>query len=1791
VGNQFEAEFVAKDNISPIVKQITQNIEKLIQQQNKLIATNEKLNNSALGEKLSEVNKLLAQQRSELEKIRASAEGPIETYSKLSKALQGGFKGIQKLTAKDIVGESPEAINQLKARLKEVGVTLTDFRRKGGGSLVTDEAIARAKENNKAAAIAALQAKNFESILDSINSKRKELGKKPLELVDVKNAGLKQAFAEVKALEEEIRKISLTKVFQVVSEKLNTETAALNKKREAIDIAIANARNTEGMVLGGKGGLGSAVNLNQGQLAINQLDKLNKKMAEGASISGFENVVYFNSLRRGSIQAVADVERLQRELKKLQTSLNFSRNNGDTEAEKKISEQIKSTISLIEVNRKAAVKLASSYQDAYNVANKMLVKPSASLQKFGYAPITINDLFPTQEQEKLKSLKARISGLTEESIRFGAVKDSLNSFLKNGSKLPEVTQSIVDMTDRLPRLRYALYDVSNSFAVFGAAAVGIPALIAKIGISFDRDFANVIRTATDPGDNVDKLKKSFISLAQTIPVSFQELSSIGTLAGQLNIPLSNIANFTKTVSMFAATTDVSANEAATAFGRLDQLINGVNGQYDRLGSAILAVGVNSVATESQIVRIAQQIASIANLAKFSADQVIGLSGALASVGTTPELSRGLFTRLFTELNGAVTGANGNLQSFASLAGQTAEEFKKNWATEGNSAWQIVKVLQGLNAQGPQAEQTLRSLNIASVRDIPTVLKLAQGYQEVTRQLLISQSAYLAGTELQRQYNIITSTVSEKLNLLVNNFQVLAATISESTTFFGPLIDVAIGFVKILQKIADNPVAATIFGIAGAVAALIGVISLIASAFIRFSGNIAGSLTALIELRTVLANTKLAIDNAAASFRDLAGAQTYAAGASDIFVSALQAVDGSQLLSNGEKLPQNIKAVGDESKNAVPKIKGTASGFKALGVSLGLATAETNIFKYALRGLLVSSGIGIALTGISFLFDAIGEASKSAAQKASDFFGGLDLSDSIKSDTQAWLENSAANKNADDTYSTFLTKVKTSAPIMNELERSIFSSSDAMNQLAASTTNANGQIEQYAAVGKNTAKAISEAFVKKLREEGKNNPLNQLFDDKTAWEAFKNSGVTAAKAIELTLSQGKDAAIKYINNGLDPLISKTGTYATEVSKMGTAYMQTSDAIMQSNGYQELATKGYDASSYRMEQAKQSLIQLVEQTYNLTEEQKKQMELEQVLAVVQEDLKTATEKTTDALNAYKSSISDAFNLLNSSSSATTDFAKLAKGISESGFSLNSMTESGVTSLKNLQDSLATTMGVVTQMGGTASEGVAILIRQLVNQGIGSANQLVDYFSRLDIPDVSISIVQSLVSGQTKFSESAQKVSDGYDGISASANAAASSSENVANKLQSVTDYASTLSSVFSRTFEIRFSSQTSFDKITKAFVDLKKSVKDANKQIEDINTTISALNADITKLTADKSLQEYFLRIANSFGDSIRAQQISADIAKIDAEILAKRSDLTSQTENLTEAQGLASKTLVGNSEAAINNREKILTLVSAYQDHIQTLAKSGSSQEELAAKTQQLEQDFYAQAEQLGYSREEVDKYGIAFKDMSTAITNVPRNIDIEVNLFTDPAKAALDELVRKTAESTNSMTKSFVDWGDVSQLVLSKTQQQLWQQERDILLGQTKNPAYMKTMSSDQRLALQERLYDLNSKLGYEFASGGYTGAGGKYDVAGIVHKGEYVVPREQVNQATKVPYFMSQQPRFFQGNSAQSSAPQTMVVELSPYDRRLLAQAGNVQLAIDGKVVAGATNNVNNVYAQRGAN
>lgn len=323
-----------------------------------------------------------------------------------------------------------------------------------------------------------------------------------------------------------------------------------------------------------------------------------------------------------------------------------------------------------------------------------------------------------------------------------------------------------------------------------------------------------------------------------------------------------------------------------------------------------------------------------------------------------------------------------------------------------------------------------------------------------------------------------------------------------------------------------------------------------------------------------------------------------------------------------------------------------------------------------------------------------------------------------------------------------------------------------------------------------------------------------------------------------------------------------------------------------------------------------------------------------------------------------------------------------------------------------------------------------------------------------------------------------------------------------LRTLADYAGDLSGVISRAFEIRYNPGATLDAIATSFQSIRDAADDAAKNIR-------TLKADIQGLESDLNIQQRFLNIALEYRDYDRAQAIQANIAKLQA-------DLADKAAELSKEQDTNSKTLEGNSRAAVANRTTVRDLVSQYQAHINALASSGLSQEELARQTEVLRQDFINQATQLGFNRNELALYEQGFRDVTVAIAGVPRNIDIAVNA--DPAIQALNEFAARAQAQMgglgNSLGQSLgAGMGSGFNSELSK------------ILAEAATGLTSAATSSLRILDPRYRANGGGSGTRNGFANGGYTGAGGKYEPAGIVHRGEYVVPKHQVNQRTGLPY------------------------------------------------------------------
>ena len=278
------------------------------------------------------------------------------------------------------------------------------------------------------------------------------------------------------------------------------------------------------------------------------------------------------------------------------------------------------------------------------------------------------------------------------------------------------------------------------------------------------------------------------------------------------------------------------------------------------------------------------------------------------------------------------------------------------------------------------------------------------------------------------------------------------------------------------------------------------------------------------------------------------------------------------------------------------------------------------------------------------------------------------------------------------------------------------------------------------------------------------------------------------------------------------------------------------------------------------------------------------------------------------------------------------------------------------------------------GLLAVGLGFLGEKLLSSGGAASDAAISM-------DQYNGMTQAMKSQNDAASESAKNLANGIGGSGGGGGApsVADAAKEATEEIRTLVDYAQDLAGVFSRSYELRFSSQSAMDTVTLKWIEL--------------NEQIAEYERKVRSLTADRSLKAYWLSVAELYNDQLRAGQLREEIAKID--------------DDLAEANAGASRELVGNSRAAIENRQTMAGLVDGYEDYIVALAKSGASQEFIQQEIKRLNSEFVSQATQLGYNTSEIQGYSAAFDDFNKIVASVPR--DITIAFTGDPAMDALNE--------------------------------------------------------------------------------------------------------------------------------------------------------------------------------------
>ena len=412
-----------------------------------------------------------------------------------------------------------------------------------------------------------------------------------------------------------------------------------------------------------------------------------------------------------------------------------------------------------------------------------------------------------------------------------------------------------------------------------------------------------------------------------------------------------------------------------------------------------------------------------------------------------------------------------------------------------------------------------------------------------------------------------------------------------------------------------------------------------------------------------------------------------------------------------------------------------------------------------------------------------------------------------------------------------------------------------------------------------------------------------------------------------------------------------------------------------------------------------------------------------------------------------------------------------------------------------------------------------------------------------------------------------------------------------VKTLTQWSGEVAQIISSALEIRSQKTTALDNITKAWSDLRKKADDAKKAVKKAQDQINMLKAN-------RSTLEYQLNIAIKYGDSKRATEIQA---KLDE----NTTSLTDANDQLAEAQKNASTELKGNSDAAIENRATLRSLVNSYVPYIQALENStvknetfAEKQDRVAKKVQSLKKEFESQALALGYAQKDLATYLGDFDPMGNVVEGMKNTVTVKV----DGLPAALRALKEFASSANTELGKIKLDDKAKDAALIKGYDDQI-----SVLKYQAQAVNENKALSAAGRASslsiIGNTIRDLVNKMATlkakTYATGGYVGGAGtgtSDSIPARLSNGEFVMSAKSVSNYG-VDFMNSLNQSRVMYAPAQPSGAQvgggSSVVYLSPDDRALLRAAIDrpVNLYADSTKLAQSVNNGNKVLAQRGSN
>ena len=471
----------------------------------------------------------------------------------------------------------------------------------------------------------------------------------------------------------------------------------------------------------------------------------------------------------------SNVGRLKTYLKGVDNSLKAMENNFKG-AGKNVS-NLKGLLSQTGSALSSYQKVLSSQSERYNQLKASIGDVSTATaeqkQKLVEASASM-----TATAAKVAELQNRYDQLAK-SMRQAYIDDS--AFTKFGKSAQEVGEKFSKVGKEISGFGSALTRGVTAPIVAGAG------LVVKAAIDYESAFAGVKKTVDETASvSYQKLSDGIRQMAKELPASAVEIANVAEVAGQLGIKADDILSFSRTMIDMGESTNLSAEEAATAIAKIANIMGLSSDDYSRFGASVVDLGNNFATTEKDIVEMTNRLAAGGKLAGLTAPDILGLATAMSSVGIEAEAGGTAMVQTLTGIGKAVSGvgkgAKEKLELIAQIAGTTSDSFSQAWKEKPAEALQsFIKGLQKAHEEGKNMDGVLSDLGMKGIRQGNMLKSLALASDKMSAAVNRSNQAWKENTALTNEANKRYETTESQLKMFRNQLTDIAI------EFGGPLI--------------------------------------------------------------------------------------------------------------------------------------------------------------------------------------------------------------------------------------------------------------------------------------------------------------------------------------------------------------------------------------------------------------------------------------------------------------------------------------------------------------------------------------------------------------------------------------------------------------------------------------------------------------------------------------------------------------------------------------------------------------------------------------------------------------------------------------------------------------------------------------------------------------------------------------------------------------------------------------------------------------------------------------------